>query len=295
MNKTIQTMLISMIVNTILSILKVAVGIIGKSGALIADGFHSFSDLITDIVAIVGSKLASKPADENHPYGHGKIEYITSILISIMIIFLGVTISINAITEKITIPTKIVIIVTIFTIISKLLLSNYILKCGKKYNSNILISSGLESRTDVISSIVVLISALISALTKYISLFKYADKVAMLIVSILIIKTGIDLLKENMSNVLGESEYNTDLTKRLEKIILNNKNVIKIDELVLIKYGSYYKLISDIGMNENNSLKYVHDVLEKLEEQIKKETNIKFITFHVNPYKTDKEIKNITL
>ena len=288
MNKTIKTMILSMIVNTVLSILKVAVGILGKSGALIADGFHSFSDLITDMVAIVGSKLASKPADDNHPYGHGKIEYITSMIISVMIIFLGVTITINAITEKVTIPTKIVIVATLFTIISKLLLSNYILKCGKKYNSNILISSGLESKTDVISSLVVLISALISSLTKYIEIFKYADKVAMIIVSILIMKTGIDLLKENMSNILGESECNTELTKRLEELILNNKNVIKIDELVLIKYGSYYKLISDIGMNENKTLKYVHNVLDELEEQIKKETNIKFITFHVNPYKVEK-------
>lgn len=288
MNKIVKTMLISMIVNIVLSILKVVVGIIGKSGALIADGFHSFSDLITDMVAIIGSKLASKPADDNHPYGHGKIEYITSMIISIMIIFLGVTITINAITEKITIPTKIVIVATLFTIISKLLLSNYIIKCGKKYNSNILISSGLESKTDVISSLVVLISALISSLTKYIEIFKYADKVAMIIVSILIMKTGIDLLKENMSNILGESECNTELTKRLEEIILSNKNVIKIDELVLIKYGSYYKLISDIGMNENKTLKYVHNVLDELEEQIKKETNIKFITFHVNPYKVEK-------
>ena len=140
MNKTIKTMIISMIINTVLSISKVLVGIIGQSGALIADGLHSFSDLITDVVAIVGSKLASKPADLNHPYGHGKIEYITSMIISIMIIFLGSTIIIKTFTEVITIPSKIVIIVTIFTIILKLLLSNYILKCGKKYNSNILIS-----------------------------------------------------------------------------------------------------------------------------------------------------------
>ena len=89
MNKTVKTMIISMIVNTILSILKVIIGLIGKSGALIADGLHSFSDLITDVVAIIGSKLASKPADINHPYGHGKIEYITSMVISMMIIFLN--------------------------------------------------------------------------------------------------------------------------------------------------------------------------------------------------------------
>lgn len=283
MNKTAKIMLTSMVTNTILSIVKIITGFIGKSGALIADGVHSFSDLITDVVAIVGSKFASKPADQNHPYGHGKIEYLTSMIISVFIIILGITIIIDVFNTETSIPTNIVIYTTIFTIISKLLLSSYIINKGKKYKNNILISSGYESRTDVISSIVVLISAISSNIKM--EIFKYSDKVAMFIVGLLIIKTGISLLKENISTILGENDTDPDFRKEIEDIILSFSEIICIDELILMKYGEYYSLISDIGMQENKSLKEVHDVLEKIENKIKKNTSIKYITIHVNPYK----------
>lgn len=283
MSKITKTMLVSAITNIILSITKIITGFIGKSGALVADGVHSFSDLITDMVAIVGGKIASKPADQNHPYGHGKVEYLTSMIISVFIIILGITIIIDVFNTEMSIPTNIVIYVTLFTIFAKLLLSTYIINKGKKYKNNILISSGYESRTDVISSIVVLISAITSNIK--IDIFKYSDKVAMFIVGLLIIKTGISLLKENISTILGENDTNPDFRKEVEDIILSFKDVICIDELVLMKYGGYYKLISDIGMQENKSLKEVHEIIEKIENKLKNNTNIKFITIHVNPYK----------
>lgn len=286
MNKITKTMLVSGLTNTLLSLIKIIVGFIGNSGALIADGIHSFSDLITDFIAIIGGKLSSKPADDDHPYGHGKIEYLTSMIISLMIIILGISIIVDSFISDINIPTNIVVIVTIFTIIAKLLLSTYIINQGKRYKSNILISSGYESRTDVFSSIVVLISALIVNIK--IDIFKYSDKVAMVIVGLLIIKTGFSLIKENISNILGEDDKDPEFRKEIETIIMKYKEVLCIDELVLIKYGGYYQLISDIGMNEKMSLKKVHDILEDIEKDLKENTNIKFITIHVNPYKIEK-------
>lgn len=283
MSKVTKPMFVSMLTNIVLSILKIVTGFIGRSGALIADGIHSFSDLITDMVAIVGGKIASKPADKNHPYGHGRVEYLTSIVISVFIILLGVTILIDVFTLKMTIPTNLVIYITIFTIIAKLLLSSYVINRGKKYKNNILISSGYESRTDVISSIVVLISAITSNIKM--DIFKYSDKVAMFIVGLLIIRTGFLLLKENVITILGENDSDPIFRKEVEDIILSFKDVICIDELVLMKYGGYYKLISDIGMQEDKRLKEVHSTLEKIENKLKNNTNIKFITIHVNPYK----------
>ena len=92
MDKIAKVMGVSIITNIFLSIVKIITGLIGKSSALIADGIHSFSDLSTDFIAIIGNYLSRKPADEKHPYGHGKIEYITSIIISLVILFLGGTI-----------------------------------------------------------------------------------------------------------------------------------------------------------------------------------------------------------
>lgn len=283
MSKITKTMLVSMVTNTFLSLIKVVVGFIGKSGALIADGVHSFSDLITDVVAIVGGKIASKPADKEHPYGHGKVEYLTSMIISFMIVILGCTIIFDALTNEVTIPTSIVVYVTIFTIFAKLLLSTYIINRGKRFKNNILISSGYESRTDVISSVIVLISALVANIK--IDGFEYSDRVAMIIVGLLIIRTGISLLKVNISNIIGENDTDPEFRKQIEKIILSFDEVKNIDELILMKYGGYYKLISDISMDENKKLKEVHDILEKIEIEIKKNTNVRFITLHVNPYK----------
>ena len=283
MSKITRTMLVSAITNTFLSIAKIVTGLLGKSGALVADGVHSFSDLITDLVAIIGGRFASKPADKNHPYGHGRVEYLTSMVISVFIILLGVAILIDVFTTEITRPETIVVYVTIFIIIAKLLLSTYILRKGKQYKNSILISSGYESRTDVISSSVVLVSAITANIKM--DIFKYSDKVAMFIVGLLIIKTGFSLLKENVSNIIGEDEKDPELRKEIEKIILNYNEVIKIDKLLLIKYGEYYQLVSDIQMDENKKLKDVHDILEKIEKDLTDKTSMKYISLHVNPHK----------
>ena len=283
MSKITKTMLVSAITNTLLSISKIVVGFIGKSGALVADGVHSFSDLITDVVAIVGGKLANKPADEDHPYGHGKIEYLTSMVISVFIVLLGVAILIDVFTTDTNRPTIIVVYATIVIIITKFLLSTYILKKGRQYKNSILISSGYESRTDVISSTVVLVSAITANIK--IDIFKYSDKVAMFIVGLLIIKTGFSLLKENVSNIIGEDEKDPEFRKKIEDIILKYEEVIKFDKLILIKNGEYYQLVSDIAMDENKKLKDVHDILEKIEKDLNDKTNIRYISLHVNPYK----------
>ena len=116
MNKIIKVMLISFLINFFLSIFKVITGLFSNSKALIADGVHSFSDLSTDIMAILGSMLSRKPADSKHPFGHGKFEYLTSILIGIVIICLGLLLITNSFHKTKEVTSTIVIIVSIFTI-----------------------------------------------------------------------------------------------------------------------------------------------------------------------------------
>lgn len=276
----------SIITNILLTILKIVIGFIWNSGALIADGIHSLSDLITDFVAMIGSYLSSKPADKDHPFGHGKIEYLTSMFISIIIIILGLGIITSSFDKEKMIPSLIVIIVSLFTIISKYILSSYIIKKGKLYNSNILISSGYESRTDVYSSIVVLISSILMYFSDKIKLLSYADTTAMILVGIFIIINGYRLLKENASNILEGVETDKEEIKEVKRIIKQYNEVKKIDKLWLLKFGTYYKLICEISMDENDSLRKVHDCVENIEEDLKKENDrIKYITIHVNPVK----------
>lgn len=284
MNRVTKVMSISIITNVFLSILKVIFGFILKSSALLADGIHSFSDLTTDVFAIVGSFLSRKPADREHPYGHGKIEYITSLIISMVIMIVGFSIIEKSMTQKVMMPSILVALVSFITILCKFLLSNFIIKKGKEYENQILLASGKESRTDVISSIVVLVSALLMQLTFISPLFKYADKVAAFIVGLFIIKVGFSILKENLSYVIGGQETNYEYKQKVEKIVLETDGIVDIEDIVLLKYGFYYKLIGVVYMDGTLTLKEAHKQIDALEGALTKfDTRIKYITIHMEP------------
>jgi cation diffusion facilitator family transporter len=283
MDVVTHTMIISVIVNTILSILKVVFGILFKCSSLIADGMHSFSDLTTDFVSIIGSKLSHKPADEIHPFGHGKIEYITSIIIGIFVFALGFFLVISSYKNEFIIPNLTIILVSIFTILSKYILSNFIYNKGLIYKNNILIASGIESKADVLSSIVVLLSIILMQFSNEIVIFKYSDLIATIIIALFIIKTGFYIVKDNLSNLLDHQILDKEYLNNIKNIILNEEKIIKIKTLYILINGPYYKLISDVNM-KNISLKEAHDVIEKVEYNLKMYDNkIKYIFIHMEP------------
>ena len=206
-------------------------------------------------------------------------------IISIVILGLGFSIIYESINKKPIVPNYIVIIACLITIIFKILLSRYLFKKGKDLNSNILISSSRESKADVLSSLVVLISSVLMQLSKYINVFIYADIVACIIVGILIVRLAFNLLKNNISMILGEQETDPEFINKVEKIILDSELIRRIDTLVLLKYGSYYKLISEVSMDEDLSLKEAHFIVDEIEKKIKlKQPLVHYTTIHINPY-----------
>lgn len=282
MNYITRTMLVSVIINILLSIIKVISGIIWNSTAIIADGIHSFSDLVTDFFAILGGFLARKPADEMHPYGHGKTEYLTSISISLLVMFLGFLIIYNSFNNEVVVPNILVSIVTVFTILAKLLLSSYVIKKGKEHNNSILIASGKESRVDVISSIVVLISSVLIQFSNNFPVFKYADLIATIIVGIFIVHVGFSILKDNISKTLDEKIDNKEYLEELKEVIKKHDEVINVESLIVIKYGYYYKLTATIEMESAISLKDAHNLVDQIEHELKEhDDKIIYINIHM--------------
>ena len=283
MSAVTKTMVVSMIVNVYLSLIKIISGILGSCNSLIADGIHSISDLSTDIIAIIGNKLSLKPADNKHPYGHGKIEYLTSLIISIVILFLGFSIIYNTINRQTVIPKVWVLIVSFITIISKYFLSSFIIKQGKRINSTILIASGYESRSDAVGSIGVFLSVIVMHLSSYINIFKYADKVATIIIAILIIKTGFNILKENIGLLLGEQLIDEDYLQKIKNIIYEEED-LKIKKIHILRNGPYNHLVATITMNNFMSLEEAHDKIDLIELKVKEyDEKIKYVTIHVEP------------
>lgn len=283
MSAVTKTMVVSMIVNVFLSLIKIISGILGSCNSLIADGIHSISDLSTDIIAIIGNKLSLKPADNKHPYGHGKIEYLTSLIISIVILFLGFSIIYNTINRQTVISKVWVLIVSFITIISKYFLSSFIIKQGKRINSTILIASGYESRSDAVGSIGVFLSVIVMHLSSYINIFKYADKVATIIIAILIIKTGFNILKENIGLLLGEQLIDEDYLQKIKNIIYEEED-LKIKNIHILRNGPYNHLVATITMNNFISLEEAHDKIDLIELKVKEyDEKIKYVTIHVEP------------
>lgn len=275
----------SFLTNFFLSVFKVASGFIFHSSALIADGIHSFSDLVTDVVAIVGNAFSLKPADHEHPYGHGNIEYLTSIVISSVVIFIGLVLIGSVANKEIIIPSALVIVVSIITIISKIILSRYLIKQGVKHKNNILIASGKESSADVISSIIVLISGILMQFSSSISIFKYADMVASIIVGLFIINTGFSILKENISQILGRREEDEEFVSNIKIELFEFADVLAVDDIMIMKLGPYYKVSIELSMDSSYSLKKAHDIAHNIEKILMmKNEKIKYINIHVNPY-----------
>lgn len=285
MEKATKVLVKSLIVNILLTLTKFVFGLIYKSKVLVADGIHSLSDLATDIVSIYGSKLSLKPADTEHPYGHGKIEYLTSIVIGAVILALALSLLGNSLNAKTTITSNMVLYVTIFTILAKYLISRYILSKGVKYKSNLLIASGKESRADVISSAIVIITYFLSKLSSYSKIFLYSDTIGTFIIGLIILKTAYRILKENIVSILGEIEQDEEYLDKIREIILENSEVVNIEELNIIKYGHYYQANITINMDSDVTLEDACLVSDRIKKKlINKKTRISYAKISINPY-----------
>lgn len=282
---TTSILLVSLFANVFLTFLKIIVGILGNSKSLVADGVHSLSDLSTDIIAIFGDKLSKKPADDDHPYGHGKINYLTSVLISVLIIIMGFTLFKNSFSVSSNIPEKITILVVCITIIIKYFVSSLLIKVGKKENNSILIASGRESFGDVFSSILVLVSLVTSQFSNQVAIFKYTDMLGSIIISIIIVIMGFRILMDNFSSLIGQMELSqTKIDEVLSFLDENIKNKeIKIVDILLLKYGTYYRSVIKILVPENLSVKELIQINKSIENYLLNSCfNIKYVNIDID-------------
>ena len=285
MDKITRTLLVSIIVNIGLVISKLIIGFLGSSKALIANGIHSLTDMITDIIAIVGNNLSRKPADTRHPYGYGQIEYVTNIIMGLTILILGITQIFSAFSSNIDMPSNIIIYVSVIAMMVKYALSRYITLKGKKYKSGLLIVSGFESKADALTTLFVIISALLSKLTVYNELYKYSDNVCTFVIGLYISYVSLKILKENAFDLIDKVEDNQELINKIKKKILKNIEIKDVTSLSLIKYGTYYTANVEIALNKNTKLKDIEEINKKLEKQlVNRRTRISYLVLSTKVY-----------
>ena len=277
----------SFIVNIFLVVLKIISGIIFNSYALVADGVHSISDLMSDIFVILGIRHSLKPADDEHPFGHGKFEYVLSFILGLSILLIAYNLGKNVIVNFnniVKVPSIVSLIIVVFVVVIKLVLATYLIKKGKEADSQIISASGKESLTDVFSSIVVffgIISVIIGERLEVDLLLK-GDKIASIIIAVFIIRIGILIIYDAVKSLQGKS-VNSDICREYKGQIKDVEGVIDVDNIDMIAYGPYYQALVDIRVDGNKTVKEGHDIAEEVTKKLYSNEKICHVSVHVNP------------
>ena len=276
--------LIGVITNMFLALFKLIAGIISKSTSIIADAVNNFSDGISFVITLIGFKLSQKPADADHPYGHARFEYVASLIVSIVIMFVGFELAKSSI-EKIVSPQAIAFSLIIVGILSvsilvKVILCVYNAKTAKKINSATLKATAADCRNDAIVTTVILIATLVEHFTGL-----SVDGYAGLLVAGFILFSGIMLVRETSSPILGKK--NDDA---LKKIILEKIEeypiVVGYHDLMIHDYGPGISFCSiHFEIDKNLDPLFVHEFIDKFEREMGQYGTT--MTVHYDPVVTD--------
>lgn len=285
--------IITIIGNILLAIIKFIAGIVGNSMAMISDGIHTLSDILTTVIAVVGIHIASKEDDNSHRYGHERFECIASILLSFLLFMTGFEIGLSGIKTiingsyaDIVMPGILAIVAAVISIIIKELMYQYTIRAAKKIESDALKADAWHHRSDAISSVGALIGIVLSRCG-----YKIFDSIASILISILICKVAIEIFMDAMDKLVDKS-CDEETINKIRKVILNEKGVLGIDDLKTRIFGSKVYVDVEISADGNKTLKETHLIAEKVHDKIEsKFTNVKHCMVHVNPYEGDKNEK----
>ena len=275
------------ILNTLLSIGKILTGIIFNSISVTADGVNNLSDGASSVITLIGFKISSKPADKDHPFGHARMEYLTGFILGIAVILVGVEL-IKSSFDKIMNPTKTIfsiemIVVLIVSVLIKLWISLFYKKLGDKISSATLKASSTDSRNDVISTIVVILSLLVSNATGY-----EVDGYVGILVALFILYSGYDILRDILNPLLGEMP-DREFIESIENKILSYDGIVNIHDLVVHNYGpNRYFASVHAEVDAKEDIMKSHDLIDNIERDFARELDISLV-IHLDPIITDDE------
>lgn len=277
----------TLIANVILSVVKIIAGFVAQSSAMIADGVHTVSDVISTVAVMIGVKFSEKEADEGHPYGHERIESVVTVLLSLMLSVTGFGIAFSGIKtivyREFTTPGALALAAALASIVVKELMYRYTLKAAEKINSTALKADAWHHRSDAFSSIGTLVGIGGAILG-----LQILDPIAGIIVSVLIIRVGFEILMQGL-NQLVDRAADGDIIKNIEKNIENVKGVLRVDDVKTRLHGSRLYVDVEISVDSNITVGEGHSIAETVHKNIEKTIpDVKHCMVHVNPYKTKK-------
>ncbi len=276
-----KTILIGSCFNFIIAIIKMFGGLLFQVNALLVDSIYSFCDFVTDIISIISSKLAGKRPSKHHPYGFGRVEYITNLFVSMLLLAVGIFLLINAFKAQLEVPNLWALSIVFISLILKTVVVMFLQVKNKRLKSKTIDDGIEESILDLYSSILIGIAIILLQFSDKIEIFKYSDLFVSVFMSFLIMKTAFILLKNNILNLLGTIEVDEKLISTIKEQI-NIDNKIEISEIELIKYGRYYKAHLVLCLNGDLTLKKARQIERKVIKKLKKLKDIKIKVINID-------------
>ncbi len=269
---------ISLLVNTFLVIFKYWIGLQLASIAILAEAWHGLSDSLTSLMVLVGFKMAARPPDQEHPFGHGRIEVISSLILAIILSLVAFNFSaesMNRLLQRQAVQyNRTALIIFIISLIVKELLAQLSIRAGRQIRSDSLIADGWHHRTDALASLVVIIGIFLNPY------FWWIDGVMGIIISLIIAAVAFSILKDTTSILIGEKPEESFL-RRLEEIVHNDTaNDIRLHHIHLHRYGNHRELTFHIMLPGEMKLEEAHRIATRLENTINTEMSVE-TTIHV--------------
>lgn len=274
--------IVGILSNIVLFTVKGLIGFFAGSMAMISDAFNNLSDCLSFCISLVGFRIAGKPADKEHPFGHGRIEYLITLVVVVFIFIVGFEFLSQSLQRiKNPIPTKAtpwMVLILIFTIIVKLWLSSFLGTVGRESDNLALIASSQDSRNDVFITIVAVVALVLSSYSSEISY----DGIAGVVVSLFIFYSGYQIARETIAHLLGPS-LDGDIVHEVKDIISRNPSVLGVHDLIIHDYGPSVRMGSaHVEMSNTYSLSEAHQIVDEIEKEIQEKCNIS-LTLHIDP------------
>ena len=287
---------LGIICNIILFVVKLVIGIFLNAIAIMSDAFNNLTDSFSSIVSIISAKMSNKKPDKDHPFGHGRIEYISTLIVSFIIVLVGfelLTTSIEkliaGINGEITIieldtPFIVSMIILALSLLVKLWMYSYNKYLGKKINSSVLLASSADSISDSLTSLSIIVATVVGSLLLKENYF-YLDSIMGIVVSIIICINGFKIVLETIKDLLGKPATKKQL-EELEEIIMSSDEILGVHDLIIHDYGPGRKFASvHAEVNSNSNFIKVHEIIDEIEQICYGKTGVELV-IHMDPIDT---------
>lgn len=276
---------ISIVVNVLLSAIKFVVGVIANSGAMISDAIHSVSDVFSTIIVMIGANAAAKDPDQEHPYGHDRMECIAAIVLAIVLFITGIGVGITGVKKifggnygDLAVPGALALVAAVISIVVKEGMFWYTRFYGKKVDSTALLADAWHHRSDALSSVGSFIGILGARLG-----FPICDPLASVVICLFIVKAAYNICKEALDKMVDKS-CDDETERKMSDLIKGQEGVISLDLLMTRMFGSKLYVDVEIGADENTPLRDSHEIAENVHNAIEANfPKVKHCMVHVNP------------